>query len=106
MLELVQQDSEGDSPFREMYSPGEEGIHHVAIMVDSLPDTYDYYKAQGYEIALTAKTESGTEFGFIDATKDLGHMIEVYERTEALSSFYTYIKAAAVNPDPEQPFLN
>ena len=106
MLELVQQDSEGRSPFRDMYLPGEEGIHHVAIMVASLPDTYDYYKAQGYEIALTAETETGTEFGFIDATKSLGHMIEVYERTEVLTSFYSYIKDAALNPDPDQVFLN
>ncbi|SVC58497.1 uncharacterized protein METZ01_LOCUS311351, partial [marine metagenome] len=30
MLELVQQDLEGPSPFRDMYAPGEEGIHHMA----------------------------------------------------------------------------
>lgn len=106
MVELVQQDSEGSSPFRDMYAPGEEGIHHVAMMVDSLPDTYDHYRAEGYEIALKAKTATGTEFGFIDATKSLGHMIEVYERSETLTSFYTYIKQAAVNPKPDQPFLN
>jgi hypothetical protein len=106
MVELVQQDSEGCSPFTELYAPGEEGLHHVAIMVDSLPDTYDYYKAEGYEIALKAQTATGVEFGFIDATKDLGHMIEVYERSEALTSFYAYIKEAAVNPEPGQPFIN
>lgn len=106
MVELVQQDSEGSSPFRDMYAPGEEGIHHVATMVDSLPDTYDYYKDEGYDIALRAKTETGTEFGFIDATKSLGHMIEVYERSEPLIAFYRYIKDAAVNPKPDQPFLN
>ena len=34
MMELVQQDVEGPSPFREMYPPGRSGIHHVATMVD------------------------------------------------------------------------
>ena len=28
MMELVQQDEEGPSPFRDLYGPGEEGIHH------------------------------------------------------------------------------
>ena len=36
MVEFVQQDEEGPSPFRELYAPGEEGIHHTAVMVDSL----------------------------------------------------------------------
>jgi hypothetical protein len=40
MVEFVQQDEEGPSPFRELYAPGEEGIHHVAMMVDSMEQTY------------------------------------------------------------------
>ncbi|MDA1074410.1 MAG: hypothetical protein O3A63_06575 [Proteobacteria bacterium] len=41
MVELVQQDEEGPSPFRDVYAPGEEGIHHMAMMVDSLELTYE-----------------------------------------------------------------
>ena len=34
MMELVQQDSDGASPFRDLYAPGQSGLHHVATMVD------------------------------------------------------------------------
>ena len=40
MIELVQQDVEESSPFRDMYALGEEGVHHVVVVVDSLPETY------------------------------------------------------------------
>ena len=42
MLELVQQDEEGPSPFRDLFAPGEEGLHHVAQIVDSLEDSYRF----------------------------------------------------------------
>ena len=99
MVEFVQQDEEGPSPFRDMYQAGEEGIHHMATMVDSLPDTYAHYAAQGLEIAARAMTKTGTEFAFIDATAELGHMIEVYEKSEALLGFYSMVHDAAQDWD-------
>ena len=46
MMELVQQDSEGPSPFRDMFEPGQQGIHHVAVMVDSMKDAYEHFASQ------------------------------------------------------------
>ncbi len=83
MVEFVQQDEEGASPFRDMYAPGQEGLHHVAMMVDSLADTYAYCREAGLEIASKAQTTSGVEFAFVDTVKSLGHMIEIYERSES-----------------------
>lgn len=61
MIEMVQQDEEGPSPFRDMYRPGEEGIHHLAMMVDSLDRAYEAVKAEGYELAARAETPTGVE---------------------------------------------
>jgi len=104
MMELVQQDSEGASPFRDMYAPGETGLHHMALMVDSMTDAYSHFADQGYEVAARAATASGVEFGFIDAVDSLGHMIEIYEKSEQLTGFYNYIRQAAEKPFSD-PFL-
>ena len=96
MIELVQQDVEGPSPFRDMYQPGEQGIHHMATMVPSLGKAYEHYANQGYKLAARAETLTGTEFAFVDTRRSCGHMIEIYEATEQLVSFYEFIKAAAV----------
>ncbi len=103
MMELVQQDSPGPSPFRDLYTPGEEGLHHVATMVDSLPRACDEYAAAGIPVATRCVTKTGINFAFLDALRSLGHFIEVYERSSPLIDFYRFIKTAAHNWQGEEP---
>ena len=95
MMELVQQDEEGPSPFRDMYAPGEEGIHHTAMIVDSLASTYEQCESLGLEVATRAETLTGTEFAFIDTVNQMGHMLEVYERSPGLTGFYDRVRDAS-----------
>jgi catechol 2,3-dioxygenase-like lactoylglutathione lyase family enzyme len=104
MMELVQQESEGPSPFRDLYAPGEEGIHHVACLVDSVEATIKEYDQLGYPLAARAKAKVGTEFAFIDTSKVLGHMIEVYVGDEMLTGFYSLVKEASVGWDGREIF--
>ncbi len=99
MLELLQQDEEGPSPFRDMYAPGEEGIHHTAMIVDSMASAYADCEAAGYEIAAKAMTFGGAEFAFVDTVCELGHMIEIYERSEGLLGFYEMVRQASIDWD-------
>lgn len=103
MMELVQQDVEGPSPFREMYPPGGAGIHHVATMVDDLQATYAELAADGLELAARAMTKTGTEFAFVDTVATQGHMTEIYERSPGLLGFYEMVRASAENWDGRDP---
>ncbi len=103
MMELVQQESDGPSPFRDLYAPGQEGLHHVATIVDSLPEAYEHYTQAGYPLATRAMTTTGVEFSFMDATVDRGHFIEVYERSDALLGFYTMVRDAAREWNGDDP---
>ena len=104
MMELVQQDSEGPSPFRDMFEPGQQGIHHVAVMVDSMEDAYEHFASQGLDVAAKAETTTGVEFAFIDTVEKLGHMIEIYEKSDQLTAFYQYIRKASSQPF-SSPFI-
>jgi hypothetical protein len=104
MMELVQQDDEGPSPFRDMYGVGEEGIHHVACFVDSIEETIKQYSELGYPLATRAKAKVGTEFAFIDTSKLLGHMLEIYVPDETLSGFYDLVKESSVGWDRSNIF--
>ena len=99
MVEMVQQDNEGPSPFRDLYAPGEEGVHHVACFVSSVEDTLIEYEQLGYPVAARAKAKVGTEFAFIDTSKLLGHMVEIYVRNEALAGFYSLVEEVSVGWD-------
>ena len=108
MVELVQQESEGPSPFRDLYEPFERGLHHLAVMTSDLKASYKHFERQGLMLATRAVTLSGVEFAFIDALDSLGHFIEIYESSEQLLGFYQMVKEAAVNFDVEDPirYLN
>ncbi len=106
MLELVQQDEEGPSPFRDMYAPGEQGLHHMAMMVDSMADAYAETAAHGYQIAARAETVTGTEFAFVDTVREMGHMLEIYEKSEALTGFYARVREAHEQWDGNNPLMS
>lgn len=103
MMELVQQDEEGRSPFRDLYGPGQEGIHHIATIVDSLEAACEHYQSCGFSVATRAQTRTGVEFAFIDAAAQLGHMIEIYAGSETLLNFYEFVRTAAENWDGREP---
>ena len=90
-----------------MYSPGQEGLHHVAVFAENLHDTLQQMNKNGYETASLAVTRNGgVEFAFVDATKDLGHMIEVYEPADMLTGFYELVRQAAESWDGRNVFIS
>ena len=103
MMELVQQESEGASPFRDLYAEGQYGLHHVATIVDNFTNAKLAYEKKGFELATLARTRGGTEFAFMDATRHMGHFIEIYERSEGLLGFYAMVREAAQGWRGEQP---
>ncbi len=103
MMELVQQDVEGPSPFRDLFAPGEQGLHHTAMMVESLEGTYQAAAELGLEVAARAQTLNGREFAFIDTVAQQGHLLEVYERSEQLLGFYQFVADAARGWDGKEP---
>lgn len=104
MLELVQQEGEGASPFRDMYAPGEEGVHHVACFVDGIDQAVAEYGEKGFPLAARARAQVGTEFAFIDTRSQLGHMLEIYVADDALTGFYQLVREASINWDGKEVF--
>lgn len=97
MLELVQQEDDGPSPFRDMYAKHESGIHHIATIVPDQRAAYAAYQKAGFEVATIAQTTGGTQFAFIDTLKQTGHFVEVYEEAPVLRNFYNQVRVAALN---------
>ncbi|TDI93739.1 MAG: VOC family protein [Chloroflexi bacterium] len=105
MLELVQQNGEYASPFRDMYAPGESGIHHTAAFVADLDATLERYARDGYETALYAETGTGVRFAFVDARPLLGHMLEFYEESAVIRGFYALVAERAASWDGKELFV-
>lgn len=102
MVELVQDHGTAPSVVRERYAPDESGLHHVAYMVTDLDGTVAHLGAYGFPLAMRA-VAGETVFCFVDAVATLGHMIELYERSDRLAGFYSMVRAAAAGWDGADP---
>ena len=95
-----------NTPFREMYGPEEEGFHHAALIVDNFDKAVVHFDSCGMSLLTRCTTAQGhIEFGFIDARKTLGHMIEIYERSPTLLEFYQLVKNRAEEWDQKDLFF-
>lgn len=71
------------------------GVHHLAFMVDQLGTAVQWCASNSWPTLLDARVRSGTRFVFADARHELGHLVELYERSEALVSFYARVRSLA-----------
>jgi hypothetical protein len=100
-IELIEQHTEGPSAFRDMFAPGEEGFHHVAIISDDYEGDKARFEAAGCPVATEFSSGPDSGIAFIDTRKLLGHMVELYQNEAAINGLYSVIRQAAENWDGE-----
>ncbi len=103
MIEFVQQNDPGPSVFRDMFHAGQEGMHHVALIVDEVAAARARFEAEGMAVALHAEMKDGFVFEMIDATARYGHMIELYQGVPKLVGFYDMVRDASIGFDGQNP---
>ncbi|MFZ9394567.1 MAG: VOC family protein [Erythrobacter sp.] len=105
MVEFVMQHGDDPSAFHDMFpvGSGAQGLHHMAIWVDDLETAIAHLARQSMPLAQLSQTATGTRYAFVDATNSLGHMLELYEPTEALTGFYAFVREAAQGWDGTDP---
>jgi hypothetical protein len=103
MIELITQHDDRPSVLRDLFARDAVGVHHVAHFVSSLQDALDEARAARREIALDACTATGTRFAMLDTSRELGHMVELYEGSGDLLKFYRYVRRAAEGWDGAEP---
>jgi hypothetical protein len=104
MVEMLQQEDDStNTPYRDMYAAGEEGLHHTAIMVPDMDDAIEYFERHDMPLATRCRLVGGGEFGFIDARKNLGHMIEIYPESDGLRGFFKMVRDASIGWSGDDP---
>ena len=103
MVEFITQHNEAPSAIRDLYGADQTGLHHVAVFVPDYAAALAEHRALGRAIALEACTTTGVEFAMVDTVKELGHMLEIYERRDDLSKFYALVRRKADGWDGSNP---
>ena len=94
-IELVTQHDDTPSAFRTMFSAGQEGFHHVAMVPDDYAATLRHYQELNFPVITELKTAAGRGAAYIDTRAMLGHMVEVYLPSNSLTQLYEQVADAA-----------
>jgi len=77
-IELIEQHNDVPSCYRDLFAPGGEGLHHVALRTADYDAQVERYEAMGCPAAF-AGVYQGTRFAYMDTSASLGIMVEVVE---------------------------
>ena len=102
-IELIEQHNDGPSVYRDMFSAGAGGFHHLCYWADgTIGEEVEYYCGRGIEAGYLASF--GTlNFGYFDARKELGCFVEVLERDPVTVELFKSIADAAEGWDGSDP---
>lgn len=100
-IELIEQHNDSDSAFRDMYTRGQQGFHHIAIIADDFAADVANFESAGYPVATQFTTGPNSGIAFIDTRPLLGHMIELYQNKTAIMGLYGMVREAADSWDGE-----
>jgi hypothetical protein len=103
-IELVRQDDDKPSIFRDLVPPGRSGLHHMALYCGDYEAERDAYLEAGAELAYEGWI-AGSRTSWVDTTSTLGFMVELLEPSPGRAAFFTTMRDAAARWDGQQAIV-
>ena len=93
-IELVCQDNDEPGIFRDLFSRGQSGLHHMALTCHDYEAERDTYLATGAELAFEGQLD-GSRTCWVDTSPSLGFMVELLEDSPERQRAFATMRAAA-----------
>jgi hypothetical protein len=104
-LELIEQEDDSPSIYREFLEAGGEGFHHLAWWVEDF-DEASRAAGDAWSVVHAGDTGGLAQFAYYDAGGVTSTVIEVMELTDATRWLATTVRDASVDWDGSDPVRN
>ena len=101
-IELIQQHSDTPSAYRDTFSPGQEGFHHMCSFVEDYDAEVENYRQQDAPVAFSGMS-GDMRFAYVDTRATLGFMTEIIEDRQSIRDLFKTITDAAIDWDGSDP---
>jgi len=102
-IELIAQQCETPSVYREVRGIGSSAFHQIGTVTVDFSATLDHYRNQGLEIACEFHVEGAPRVAYIDTLEQFGYFTEVIEQSEAYWSHVVAVADAGRSWDGTDP---
>jgi len=103
-IELIAQQDDTPSAYRDTVPKGTTGFHHVGFIAEDYDAAVEHYASRGY--ALAANGRFGTlRYAYFDTSAAIGHMVEVIEDMPQIRTFFGAVREAAESWDGDPATL-
>ena len=105
MIQFIQQHDETPSIYRDMYAAGDEGYHHLAILVNDFEGEYQRLVGLGFEPACRLYAD-GVDAAYFDTRELNGGFTEIHgDPPRILQAFATWRRAHELWRPGDSAFL-
>jgi hypothetical protein len=101
-IELIQQHDDRPSAYRDVYAPGQEGMHHICGFAADYDAELERYRLQGLSIAHSGLA-GDMRFCYVDTRSRMGCMTELLEERKFMRDMFRLIADAARDWDGTNP---
>ncbi|HEX5380085.1 MAG TPA: VOC family protein, partial [Phenylobacterium sp.] len=102
-IELIRQHNDTSSIYKAWRDAGQEGLHHVCILVDDMAGARASVMAAGGRIDQEGKVPGGGEVIYVDTGGGPGTMVEILMPAPGGRDFFAFMREAARNWDGSDP---
>lgn len=102
-VELIKQNCDSPSVYRELLDSKGEGFHHWGVFSDRFDEDEARYRQQGHETAFSGRVAIGARYAYMDTVANMGGMIELIEATPNVRELFGNLESAALDWDGSDP---
>jgi hypothetical protein len=101
-IELIQQNCDNPSVYRDYVPKGRSGFHHIAVITKDYDREIAAYRSKGLAVAMNG-TFGDMRFAYVDAWREVGSVIELIEDRPSIRDYFAKVAAAAEGWDGSDP---
>ncbi len=101
-IEIIYQNNEEPSVYKEFLDAGRVGVHHFGLMPEDYEATCEQYKALGHQPAFEC-TVADAPLVYFDTVKTVGHYIELWDNNSVFKDMFLMVEEAAKGWDGKDP---
>jgi hypothetical protein len=102
-VELIRQNDDAPSPFRDHVAKRGFGLHHYALSTRTLDADVERYLAAGMTVLGSAATAIGGRAVYLESASGSGAVLELIEMLPPVEQFFGMLREAAQSWDGSEP---